>query len=91
MADTPKRRKRSGGRAGAADRRGSAVIDQMPWRLPVNLDRPTEPLSEEGVEAVHNGAMRILEEIGIEFLNEESLEIFKEAGCRVDGPNVRMR
>ena len=90
MADTPKRRKRSGGRAGAADRRGSAVIDQMPWRLPVNLDRPTEPLSEEGVEAVHNGAMRILEEIGIEFYNEEAIELFKEAGCKVDGFNVKM-
>jgi len=34
--------------------------------------------------------MQILEEIGIEFLNEEALEIFKEAGCRVDGTNVRM-
>ena len=62
----------------------------MPWRLPENPDRPTEPLTEEGVAAVHDGAMRILEEIGIEFLNEESLEILKEAGCKVDGANVRM-
>ena len=89
MADGQVRR-RGGGRAGAATRRGKAVIDQMPWRLPINTDRPTEPLTEEGVQAIHDGAMRILEEIGIEFLNEEALELFREAGCTVNGTNVRM-
>lgn len=88
MAD-PKRRKRSGGRAGNT-RREAAAIDQMSWRLPQNTDRPTEPLTEEGVEAIHDGAMRILEEIGIDFLNQEAIEIFKEAGCKVDGENVKM-
>jgi len=83
-------RRRGGGRAGAATRRGTAVIEQMPWRVPVNTDRPTEPLDPEGVQAIHDGAMRILEEIGIEFLNEEALALFREAGCRVNGTNVRM-
>jgi trimethylamine--corrinoid protein Co-methyltransferase len=32
----------------------------MPWRIPVNPDKPTEPLDEEGVAAIHRGAMRIL-------------------------------
>ncbi len=86
-ADQPKRR-RSGGRAGHA--RPTGAIQQMPWRLPVNPDRPTEPLDEEGVQAIHNGAMRILEEIGIEFLNPEALSILREAGCIIDGDNVRM-
>lgn len=90
-ADTPpKRRTRGGGRAGAAARRGSAVIEQMPWRIPVNTDRPTEPLRPEGVEAIHEGAMRILEEIGIEFLNSEALEILREAGCKIVGDKVFM-
>ncbi len=88
--DTRKRRTRSGGRAGAKDRRGSAVIEQMPWNPPVNIDRPTEPLGPEGVEAIHDGAMRILEEIGIEFLNSEAVGILRKAGCRVNGENVRM-
>jgi len=83
-------RRRGGGRAGNAARRATASIDQMPWRIPVNIDRPTEPLDEEGVAAIHNGAMTILEDIGIEFLNEEALELFKEAGCTVNGTNVRM-
>ncbi|MBU2981834.1 trimethylamine methyltransferase family protein [Lentibacter algarum] len=83
-------RGRSGGRAGAAERRGADVIEQMPWRLPKNIDRPTEPLDEEGVQAIHNGAMRILEEIGIEILNAEALEIFREMGATIKGENVRM-
>ncbi|MFP4275659.1 MAG: trimethylamine methyltransferase family protein, partial [Paracoccaceae bacterium] len=87
--DVPRRR-RGGGRAGNAARRGTEVIDQMPWRLPVNVDRPTEPLDEAGVQAIHDGAMRILEEIGITFLNPEAVEILRRAGCSVDGETVRM-
>ena len=85
MADASKRRSRGGGRAGAAQRRGGAVIEQMPWNPPVMIDRPVEPLNEEGIAAIHDGAMRILEEIGIEFLNPEALEILREAGCTIDG------
>jgi len=90
MADDSPRKRRTGGRAGNSARRGTALFEQMPWRLPVNIDRPTEPLGEEGVAAIHDGAMRILEEIGIEFLNEEALDLFREAGCKVNGTNVRM-
>ncbi len=89
MAETSGRKRRGGGRAGAAARRGGAVIEQMSWRLPVNVDRPTEPLGPEGVEAIHEGAMRILEEIGVAFLNEEALGILREAGCTIDGDIVR--
>jgi len=91
MAAESRRRKRSGGRAGNADRRGTAVIEQMPWNPPVNIDRPTEPLDEDGIAAVHDGAMRILEEIGIEFLNAEAIEILRgSGGCTIKGENVRM-
>jgi trimethylamine--corrinoid protein Co-methyltransferase len=90
MGDGTERRRRSGGRAGNARRSSSDVISQAPWTLPINTDRPTEPLDAEGVEAIHNGAMRILEEIGIDFLNEEALALFKEIGARVNGSNVRM-
>ena len=82
-------RARGGGRAGAAERRGVA-FPQMPWRPPVNRDPFVEPLDEGGVEAIHDGAMRILEEIGVEFLNEEAAGILREAGCAVEGTNVRM-
>jgi len=84
------KRTRGGGRAGNARRGATEAINQMPWRIPVNTDKPTEPLGPEGIEAIHDGAMRILEEIGIEFLNPTALEILKKAGCTVSGENVRM-
>lgn len=84
------RSRRGGGRAGAAARRGAAALQQMPWSIPQNIDRPIEPLTEEGVAAIHDGAMRILEEIGIVFLNPEALELLSRAGCRVEGDLVRM-
>ncbi len=90
MDDTATKKRRSGGRSGNVRRSSPLAIQQMPWRMPVNTDRPTEPLDPEGVQAIHDGAMRILEEIGIEFLNEESLVILREAGCTVNGTNVRM-
>ena len=85
-----KRRTRSGGRAANTARRGGELFKQSPWRIPVNQDPPIEPLPEEGVEAIHDGAMKILENIGIEFLNEEAQDLFAKAGCRVEGSNVRM-
>jgi trimethylamine--corrinoid protein Co-methyltransferase len=90
MNDDAGRRRRAGGRAGNKSRAGTAAIDQMPWRIPVNPDRPTEPLDMDGVMAIHRGAMRILSEIGIEFLNPEAAAILRQAGCKVEGTNVRM-
>ncbi|CUH82456.1 trimethylamine methyltransferase family protein [Tropicibacter naphthalenivorans] len=85
----PARRRRHGGRAGNTRRTGPA-IEQMPWRIPINMDRPTEPMPPEGVARMHDAAMRILEEIGIEFLHPEAARILRKAGCTVDGENVRM-
>ena len=90
MARPVERRKRGGGRAGAAARRGGEIIEQMPWRLPVNVDRPVEPLTDEGVQAIHDGAMQILEDVGIEILNGEALELFREMGATISGENVRL-
>ena len=90
MSGHSEKRRRGGGRAGNAKRRSSSKINQMPWRLPVNCDPPIAPLTDQGVEAIHEGAMRILEEIGIEFLNPEACAILQQAGCTVCGTNVRM-
>ena len=89
MSEEPAKKRRAGGRAGNKARAGTAVIDQMPWRIPVNPDRPTEPLDAEGVQRVHKTAMRILRDIGIEMLNPEAVAHLKAAGCLVNGTNVR--
>ena len=83
-------RNRDGGRAGNIKRRKRYLIEQMPWRLSLNIDKPTEPLGQSGVEAIHLGAMRILADIGIEFLNPQALHIFRKAGCIIKDQNVRM-
>ena len=67
-------------------------LEQMPWRQPQYIDSPTEPLHEEDIESIHNAAMRIIEEVGIDFLNDEARNILQAAGCDVssDTPTVRM-
>ena len=86
----------SSGRRGRRTRRvevaKAGVIEQLPWTQPVYTDPPTEPLDEDGLEAVHDAAMRIVEEIGIDFLHEDARRVLKEAGCEVQSgsPTVRM-
>ena len=58
--DQPTRR-RSGGRSGNARRGSTIAIKQSPWELTVNTDHPTTPLRPDGVEAIHNAAMQVLE------------------------------
>ena len=78
-----RRTRRSGGRS--ANLRGAGpAVRQLPWEIPVNSGAPTEPLTAEQVQAVHDGAMRVLEEIGVEFLHEEAREVLKAAGCETN-------
>ena len=87
---SPPRGRRSGGRAGNL-RRTSTAIEQPPWVIPQNRDQPASPIDEEGVQRVHNGAMRILEEIGIHFLNADAKALLRKAGCDVDPDSDRVR
>lgn len=77
-----KRRGAVGGRAGNA-RRNLKGLNQQSWQIPVNNDRPIEPIPQEGVEAIHDTAMRILEEVGVEFLNLEAVNILRKNGCTI--------
>ncbi|MEL6792025.1 MAG: trimethylamine methyltransferase family protein [Pseudomonadota bacterium] len=84
-------RKRGGGRSGNARRASTVAINQSPWRTIVNTDHPTTPLRPDGVEKIHDAAMRVLEEIGIDFLNEEAKQYLRDAGCDVDPSSDRVR
>ncbi len=91
LASEKTKRRRSGGRAGNERGRGPSVA-QPPWSLPQYNDAPIEPLAAESIENIHNGAMRVLEEIGIEFLHPKAVDILRREGCTVldDGVTVRM-
>lgn len=62
----------------------------MPWAPPLLSDPPVEPLSPEGVQAIHGAAMAILRDTGIVFRHAGARETFARAGCRVEGMTVRM-
>ena len=49
--------------------RGGA-LKQLPWRNYRNPYKPIEVISADQIEAIHNSSLRVLEEIGIDFLDE---------------------
>ena len=67
------------------------ALRQLGWKIPYNLDSFVEPLNDDAVAAVHNTAMKILEEIGILFLNPEACNILKKAGCKVDFSDSKVK
>ena len=87
-----------GGGRGNRRRRGGGPLKtpflagQLDWAEAIFLDSPTEPVNEDGVEAIHDASMRILEETGILFMNQDALAILRDAGCDVDmdSQSVRM-
>src|ERR1700680_763799 len=54
-----------------------------------NRLKPYDLLSGEDVEAIHEQAMTILEEIGVDFLHERARDIFGKAGMKVQDDRVR--
>jgi trimethylamine--corrinoid protein Co-methyltransferase len=45
---------------------------------------PVEALADEALDAIHDASMRILEDIGLEILNEKALALYEQDGARVD-------
>jgi len=78
------RRRRTG------DRRG-APIAQVPWKQLVNPLTPTKLISDDEVEALHEAALTILEEIGIRCQVKEARDIFRRAGAIVDEAEAQVR
>src|SRR3954447_4343405 len=81
--------------AGGRERRGrrparaAGDIAQLPWRQPRNLLPPVELVSADQLESIHEAALTILDEIGMDVLLPEARDIFKAAGARIDGLRVR--
>ena len=47
-------------------------------------------VNEEGVEQINELAMRIVEEIGVEFRDQESLEIWQKTDAEINDTNVKI-
>ena len=84
-----RRTRRSGRRTEA--RSTNSELDQLPFTQIKNPFPPFEILSADEIESIHRASLKILSDIGIEFLLPEAREILKAAGADVkkDDPLVR--
>ena len=53
--------------------------------------KPLEILTEEQVEAIHQGTLEILERTGLRIEHERALKLLEKNGCHVDYHNSRVR
>jgi trimethylamine--corrinoid protein Co-methyltransferase len=59
-------------------------LEQLPVRQLRNPYAPVEVLDEESIELIHDGSMRILEQIGLEILSDSARELMVGEGATVD-------
>ena len=87
-APAGERRRRHGGRA-TGER--SRLPQQRPWAQPRLRYRPTEVVSADELESIHDASLRVLEEIGMDFLDEEARDVLAGAGARLEPGTQRVR
>uniref|UniRef100_UPI003BAC350A trimethylamine methyltransferase family protein n=1 Tax=Stappia sp. TaxID=1870903 RepID=UPI003BAC350A len=79
---------------GRRGRRGSSrshALEQRPFRQRRNPYAPTEAVTSDQLEAIHEASLEVLETIGIDFINDEALAILKAAGADVIAGSKRVR
>ena len=83
-SDAPVRSARRRGGAGGSARQKGGVV-QAGWRVPHNPWPPFEIVSADQIEAIHQASLRILSEIGMKVLDDETRALFVGAGATVLG------
>ena len=79
--------RRGGGRGG----RTAPGFAQPPFRQPRLPFPPVAAVSGDALEAIHTASLRVLEEIGLDFLHEEARAILGRAGAAVESGSPRVR
>ncbi|MFZ1774780.1 MAG: trimethylamine methyltransferase family protein [Rhizobiaceae bacterium] len=88
--EAPAERTRRGGRAGK--RSGSdAAFEQPPFRRLKRRIAPSDIVSADELESVHQASLRVLKEIGLDVLHDEARAIMKRAGADVRAGSERVR
>lgn len=82
---------REGRRRSRQGRRGAEGPQQPPWRRIRNPFPPLELVSADELESIHDASLRVLEEIGMDFLLPEARAILKAAGAEVENGGARVR
>ena len=86
--ETEPRRRRGGAKAnpGAG---GGASIPQLPRRKVKRLFPATQIISADEIESIHSASLKVLAEIGMDFMLPEALEMWRKAGAKIDAERVR--
>ena len=80
--------RRKGGSKGRRAALANASIKHNPEirrKIPI-----MEVCNQEGVELIHDFAMRVAEEIGCDFQDEESLDYWRQTSAEIDGQRVKI-
>lgn len=70
---------------------GPSKINQLPWKQIELPFAPQDLLSADQVEAIHHASVKILSEIGMEFMSATARSILKAAGVEVDESSHMVR
>jgi len=82
----PRRRGRERQAAGPRSR----LPEQKAFRQPRMRYAPTKVISDDEVESIHHASLRVLSEIGIDFLLPEALDLIaKSGGAKITDNRVR--
>jgi trimethylamine--corrinoid protein Co-methyltransferase len=81
-------RRRAGGRA-AHER--SRLPPQRPFSQPRMPYPPTPVISTDELESIHLASLRVLSEIGMDFLDADAREVLRRAGAEVTDGSQRVR
>jgi trimethylamine--corrinoid protein Co-methyltransferase len=85
-ANSPARRRR-----GRRSKDRLPEVAATPKSQPRLIYPPTQAVSEEALEAIHDASLTILEEVGMDVLHAEARSILKRAGADVADDSARVR
>lgn len=77
-------RERASKRAELRQRRSRSPLFKIPFKQLRNPFSPLEVASPEQIEQLHAASLYILEEIGLDFFDDEALALWRGAGAKVD-------
>ena len=94
-SSAPRRRTSARRRAGGQgpDKATTSGVQQIAYRHIENWITPIEPTGPEGIDRIHNAALTLLEDVGMEIMGESARECLLKAGAEMHpvGDGARMR